>query len=94
MGLAFRGLPFRQDARGAIQEALACVGQSEPARRAVEQSGTEPLFQPGDGLGDRGLGQLEILGGERKGPEFGDLGEDSEPFEIRQLWHDLETMSF
>ena len=44
-----------QDARGAIKQVLACVGQSQPARRAIEQPRAELLFQPGDRLGDCGL---------------------------------------
>ena len=86
MRFAFRSLTFRQDARGAIEQALPCVGQRQPARGAIEQPRAEPLLQPGDSLGDRGLGQFEILGGEREGAQLGNLGEDREPFEIRQLW--------
>ena len=50
VGLAFGGLAFGKDARGAIQEELARVGQRQPARGAIEQPGAEPLLQPGDGL--------------------------------------------
>ena len=67
------------------KQVLAGVGQRQPPRGAVEQPRAEPLLQPGDRLGDRGLGQLEVLGGQRKGAQFDDLGEDREPFEIREL---------
>lgn len=87
MRLAFRGLPFSEDASGAVLEALACVGQSQPPRGAIEQPRAEPLLQPRDRLGDRCLGQFELLGGERKGAQFGDLGEDGEPLEIRKFGH-------
>src|SRR5262245_63194241 len=44
MRLAFRGLTFRQDARGAVLQALACVGQGQTARSAVENSRAPSLF--------------------------------------------------
>jgi hypothetical protein len=50
VGLAFGCLALGKDARGAIQEELACVGKRQPARGAIEQPRAQPLFQPGDGL--------------------------------------------
>ena len=50
MGLAFGGLAFGKDARGAIKQELAGVGERQPARGAIEQPRAEPLLQPGDGL--------------------------------------------
>ena len=94
MGLALGCLAFGKDARGAIEQELACVGERQPARSAIEQPRAEPLLQPGDSLRHRGLGKLEILGGERKRAELCHLGEDRKPFEIGKLGIDSETMNF
>ena len=76
MGLALRGLALGKNARGTIQQELPRVGQRHAARGAIEQPRAEPLLEPGDSLRYRGLGKLEILGGSRKGTEFGHFGED------------------
>ena len=73
-----RTLQCVQPGRGRAQEALALLGQAEPARRAVEQAHAQMRLQlrqrlagrlGRDALGHRGLAQAAQLGG---------LGEDGD----------------
>ena len=58
-----------------LQEGLAGFGQGDPAGAAVEQSGLQAVFQPGDLAADVGGGDAELPGRTAEVAEFGDADE-------------------
>lgn len=91
---ALRCFTFGENAGGAVRQEPAGIGQRKPARGPVEEPRAQPLLQPADRFGNRGLGESEILGRPNKRAKLCYLGEDRKPFEVRQLGHRSETMSF
>jgi hypothetical protein len=86
-----------ENVRRAACELPSGVGECEPPRRAVDEPRAQPRLDPADGFRDGGFGQLQLRRRPREGAKFHDLGENRQPFEVRQSGHlvsDSETMSF
>jgi hypothetical protein len=49
---------------------------------------------PADGFRDGGFGKFQLRRRPREGAKLHDLGENRQPFEIRAIGSNLETMSF
>ena len=58
--LVLRRLAIGQQPRRALGQFLSGIGQRQPPRGAVEQPRAQPLLQPADRLGHRGLGQRQF----------------------------------
>ncbi len=71
------------DLAGARQQGAAGLGQADLAADAVEQPGVELLFQCGDALADRWLGQVQAFAGGREAAGFGDGDEGVEAGQIQ-----------
>jgi hypothetical protein len=89
--LRFHRRAVGQDAGGAFERLPAALRQRQSARRAMQERRLQPLFQPGDGLGNRRLGEAELLRGVAERSAFGDLCEDRPSLEIRQMRHYLSS---
>jgi hypothetical protein len=68
-----------EDGLGPRQQILAGRGELRAARRAPQQRPAELGFQPPHLLGERGLGDPQLLGGAREAPVPGDRGEVLQP---------------
>jgi hypothetical protein len=68
----------RQRGAGIALEGLAVAGQEDAAPAALEDLDAEDLFQFGNGLGNRGLGDRQRLCRRAEGAPVGDLQEAGE----------------
>jgi hypothetical protein len=66
------------------------------ARRPDDQLRAESCLNSADSLRHGSPGELQLRGSAGKGTALRNLGEDGEPFEVRQLAHESEseTISF
>ncbi|MOA24830.1 hypothetical protein D3C78_1455260 [compost metagenome] len=67
---------------GARQQRAACFGEADLAADAVEQARIELLFEGGDALADRRLGEVQALA---SGREAAGLGDGDEGVEAGQI---------
>jgi hypothetical protein len=91
----FGFLDRAEDRHHAFVEALACLGQRELARGALEQAHAQPVLQPPDALGDDGRRQVELAAGGRHAFGGDDAGEDvevAEPVHARSIFSILEII--
>ena len=70
-----RGVGVREDPAGQRKQRLARVGQRDVAARPAEQLRAQLLLQGPDLLGERGLGDVHLLGGPGEVPGLGDRHE-------------------
>lgn len=79
--IGFRRFEFRQRAHAAVVVRLAVVGQALAARRALQQSRTEPFLEPRDRLADRRARHVEPFRGKREAAGFHYLDEGRDAVE-------------
>ena len=64
--LRARGFHFREDTASAHGNRLSGLGRAYAAAGPLEQRGAELLFEPPDLVGERRLGEVQLLGSARE----------------------------
>ncbi|MNE77011.1 hypothetical protein D3C80_1732920 [compost metagenome] len=76
-----------EDAQRPLVDPLAVLADRHPAGGAVQQAHAEVLFEQADALADEGGGHAQLAGGGGEAGAAGDLDEDVEVFQVRQIVH-------
>jgi hypothetical protein len=84
VGFGLYCLALGKDAGRAHRQDTSSLGQRKAARRAMDQSFSQPCLQPLYCLRYSRSRQAEIRGGGDEGTGFGNLGEDRPSFQVRQ----------
>src|SRR6266481_1254166 len=85
----FRRLRFIEERQAMAMERLACFGERETPRRAVDQAHAELALQRSDAAAKLRRLQAQRLRRRRIGAEIGDLGEEIEIVEVLDWSHVL-----